>query len=545
MDIELTPENRAYGRQLRDSLPLFAQTSLRIKDKSGQIVPLVFNKAQQYIHDQCEDQLKRLGRVRKIILKGRQQGSSTYVGARFYHKTTWRFGLSTQILSHRSDTTDILYEMVERFYNNCPGRLRPGIDTLNRKTMKFAGLDSQYRVGTAGSDDIGRGGTVQLFHGSEVAFWTNTDNIDTGILQAVSDMDGTEIILESTANGMGNFFYFKTVAALREEGDFEIIFIPWFWQDEYRRKCDEGFELTPEEAEIKELYGLDDEQINWRRAKIVSFNTEGGDGEWKFMQEYPCNAEEAFQVSGNSYISPKNIMKARKRKLDLNDYSDAPLIMGVDCGRTNDRTVAAFRKGPKILKVIVHDPKKDGVMTQPETAGWIANFIDKYQPRLVNIDVGEGRGTVDILHINGYRKIARGVYFNGEADDKITWANKRAEMWGRCERWFACDDGPVQIPDLNAIQADLTAMPKPKDTENSKKIMVPQTLVVKLYGRSNDIAAAIILTFAFLINKAHNLDQYKIKEAKRSGGLITMRKKRGHKSQSDQSFNAGNIFQKP
>lgn len=544
MDIEITPDQEDFVSKLAVSLPLFAKKSLLIKDKTGKLIPLVFNKAQEYIHAECEDQLKRLGRVRKIILKGRQQGSSTYVGARFYHKTTWRFGLSTQILSHRSDTTDILYEMVERYYNNCPSRLRPDIETLNRKTMKFAGLDSQYRVGTAGSDDIGRGGTVQLFHGSEVAFWTNTDNIDTGILQAVSDMDGTEIILESTANGMGNFFYYKTIAALRLEGDFELIFIPWFWQDEYRRQVPKGFELTPDEEEMKDLYGLDNEQIAWRRAKILSFTTEGDDGEWKFMQEYPCNAEEAFQVSGNAYIAPKNIMKARKRKLDFNAYQDAPLIMGVDCGRTNDRTVATFRKGPKILKVIVHDPKRDGVMDQVQTAGWIANFIDKYQPRLCNIDVGEGRGTVDILHVNGYRKIVRGVYFSGAADDPQTWANKRAEMWGRAERWFANEDGNVQVPDRNDLQADLCAMPKPRDTENSKKIMVPQTLIVKAYGRSNDIAASIVLTFAFLINKEHNLDQYKTKARKPGGGLITMKKKRGRHEDDDGRLNAGNIFYK-
>lgn len=499
-------------------------------------MPLVFNRAQIYIHEQCEDQLKRTGKVRKVILKGRQEGSSTYVAARFFNKTACKKGISTQILSHLSDTTEILYEMVERFYNNLPPRLQPGLDVLNRRTMKFADLDSQYRVGTAGSDDIGRGGTVQLFHGSEVAFWKKTDNIDTGILQSVSDMDGTEIILESTADGMGNFFYDKSTGALRSEGDFEMIFVPWFWMDEYRRKIDGHFERTEKEELLAEVYGLDDEQLNWRRNKIVDFK---GD-EWKFMQEYPCNPQEAFQASGSSYISAENILKARQRKLDINAYQDAPLIMGVDCGRTIDRTVAAFRKGPKLLKVIVHDPKKDGVKTQPETAGWIANLIDKYEPAICNVDVGEGRGTVDILHINGYKKIVNGIYFSSSADDDVTFANKRAEMWSRTRDWFGCEDGEVQVPDIDVIQADLTAMPKETTSENSKVKMVDQKIVVKNYGRSNDIAAAIILTFAILIKKGHNLEQYKLKSPKKPGGLLTMQKKRGLTRQNE--INPGNIF---
>lgn len=538
METDLSDEQKAYAKQLKNSLPLFADKCLKIKDKSGQIIPLKFNKAQLYIHERCEDQKRRLGRVRVIILKGRQQGSSTYVAARFYHKTSWKFGISTQILSHLSDTTEILYEVVERFYNNCPARLRPGIDTLNRRTMKFQDLDSQYRVGTAGSDDIGRGGTTQLFHGSEVAFWKKTDNIDTGILQAVSDMDDTEIILESTANGMGNFFYDKTTGALRKEGDFELIFVPWFWQEEYRRKLTEPFSPTDDEEALIELYGLDHEQLNWRRAKIIEFK---GD-KWKFHQEYPSNPTEAFQMSGESYISVQHILAARKRKLGFDDYQHAPLIMGVDCGRTSDRTTIAFRKGPKLLKVLVYDPKKEGLMTQPETAGWISSLIDKYHPQLCNIDVGEGRGTVDILHVNGYKKIVRGIYFNSKADDPVTYANKRAEIWARTRDWIECEDGDVQIPDDDAIQADLAAMPKLKDTMNSRIKMPEKTQIIKVYGRSTDIGDGIALTFAFLINKEHNLEQYKTKERKRVGGLITMKKKRGLSKQQEGMLNPGNIF---
>jgi hypothetical protein len=39
-------------------------------DKQGKIVPLEFNEAQMYIHRKLEEQKKKLGFVRAVVLKG-------------------------------------------------------------------------------------------------------------------------------------------------------------------------------------------------------------------------------------------------------------------------------------------------------------------------------------------------------------------------------------------------------------------------------------------------------------------------------------------
>ena len=66
----------------------YAPHALKIRSKDGQIVPFVINAAQTVVHSMLEDQIKRTGKVRALILKGRQQGMSTYIGARFYWKTS-------------------------------------------------------------------------------------------------------------------------------------------------------------------------------------------------------------------------------------------------------------------------------------------------------------------------------------------------------------------------------------------------------------------------------------------------------------------------
>jgi hypothetical protein len=78
---------------------------------------------------------------------------------------------------------------------------------------------------------------------------------------------------------------------MRGEGEYILVFIPWFWQREYRKEVPDGFTPTPDEAEYQRLYGLDLEQIVWRRAKIVELN-----GIHYFRPEYPATAAEAFSA---------------------------------------------------------------------------------------------------------------------------------------------------------------------------------------------------------------------------------------------------------
>src|SRR5215831_13144422 len=279
---------RVTTARMRTDLAAYAEDCLMIRTKSGEVRPLVLNRAQRHIHDQLETQRAATGRVRALILKGRQQGCSTYVGARFYHRATHEHGIRVFILTHEEAATQNLFEMVERFHENCPAEEKQSTGAANAKELSFDALDSGYKIGTAGTKGVGRSSTIQLFHGSEVAFWPHAATHAAGVLQAVPDLPGTEIILESTANGLGNFYHQTWRDAETGANDFITIFVPWFWQEEYRKPA-AGLILTAEEREYRDLYGLDEEQIAWRRGKIAELKDEA-----LFRQEYPANAAEAF-----------------------------------------------------------------------------------------------------------------------------------------------------------------------------------------------------------------------------------------------------------
>jgi hypothetical protein len=480
-------------RQLRDFLPLFARKCLKIKDKGGKIIPLEFNRSQMYLHEQLEAQKARTGKVRAIIVKGRQTTISTYVSSRFYHRTALTRGVQTFILTHEQDATDNLFHMVARFHEHSP--LKPQTGASNAKELYFDILDSGYSVGTAGNKAVGRSKTVQLFDGSEVAFWANARDHFAGVVQAVPDLPGTEIILESTGNGVGGEFHERWQQAEAGVGDYEAIFIPWYWTLEYRRVPPPGFQLDEEETEHASQYGLDLEQMAWRRAKIQELKDPT-----LFKQEYPASATEAFQFTGHdSFIRPEDVVRARKNEVE----GIGPLVIGADPARFgDDRFSLAWRKGRKVQKIESRH-KVDTVAG----AHWIKQVIDVDKPERVFIDLGGvGAGTFDILVAWGapYDKIVIGVNFGGAPREPIKYLpdgtkqpgpkNRRSEIWESSREWLTQEAG-VDIPDQDALQADACAPGYQYDLDQ-RLILESKEHMRQRGQRSPDEWDAVALTFA-------------------------------------------------
>lgn len=496
-------EKRIRSR-LKNDLIHYATKCLKIRTKTGSIESFVFNKAQQYIHEQLEKQLRDTGVVRALILKGRQQGCSTYVGARFYHKVTHTFGAQAFILTHALDATNNLFKMAKRFFEYTPALVRAEVSTSNSKELVFGLLDSGYKLGTAENKSVGRSSTIQLLHGSEVGFWNNASEHAVGIMQAVPNARSTEVIMESTANGVGNYFHQQWQAAEAGISEFIAIFVPWYWQDEYVKETPYGFECTPEENDLRYQYGLTNEQILWRRSKIVELSVNGTDGIRAFMQEYPCNATEAFQLTGeDSYISSELVMKARKN--DAEKYG--PLLLGVDPARFGDDRTSIIRRQGRCAFGLESYAKKDTM----EVVGIVKTIIDQERPHKVFIDVGGlGAGVVDRLRELVSGDIIVSVNAGSSPLDQRKYLNKRAEMWALCREWLQ-DEGGAQIPDVDSLHADLCGIRYKVDS--SSRLVMEQKAEMKKRGvRSPDEADALMLTFA-LPNSAFKNDRNKVLNA--------------------------------
>lgn len=233
--------------------------------------------------------------IRDIILKARQEGMTTLIEALIFMDTLNRPYTQSVIIAHELRSTEKIFQMIRRYYDNLPGDKKPITKYASKHEFYWPEIDSSFYVGTAGERDFGRGSTINNVHGSEVASWPDAKGILAGLLQAVPATGN--VWLESTAQGVGNYFNTEYVASQEGDSSFTARFFPWHAHKDYRTELPpEGLgKLKPDEEKLKSVYQLSLEQLYWRRNKQKELKE-------LFVQEYPITPEEAFIFTGNSYF---------------------------------------------------------------------------------------------------------------------------------------------------------------------------------------------------------------------------------------------------
>lgn len=485
---------------LRADFKVYAPAVLRVRSKLGETVPFELNPAQLELHSQLENQILEVGWVRAIVLKGRQQGVSTYIAGRYYHKTSLNKGRNTFILSHEQSTSDSLFNIVDRYQRNA-GVFAPHVGTSNAKELEFDRLESSYAVATAGAKAVGRGKTTSFFHGSEVAFWPNAPEHFAASVQAVPLLPGTEIVLESTSAGASGEFYERAQDAEAGKGDYRMIFLPWWLSPEYARDPELGFTLSREEIdgevseeEYRDLYRLTLRQMAWRRSKIQELRDP-----LLFRREYPATSQDAWTAppGHEPYISALLVLRARKRP---RRESMGPLVIGVDpASQGGDRFAMCWRRGLRVEKT-----EWRSKLNHEEALAWCRKVLDEDKPARMNIDAGN-IGANLVMSLKGlkpeYAEIVRGVNFGGTSEWRHATPNtpgpynRRAEMYQRSRDWLELPEGAL-LPDDGALQADICA-PKQKPRLDNFFMLESKEEMKKRGVRSPDLADAFVLTFAF------------------------------------------------
>lgn len=495
-------------RRLRADDELYAAECLKIRTKQGKLVPFVFNKAQRHAHRLIEDQKQRLELVRAIILKGRQQGLSTYIGARYYKAASMYEGVRAFIMAHEEKATSNLYKMVRRYHDNNP--LAPSTGATNAKELIFDRLDGGYQLATAGSKDTGRSATAQLLHASEFAFWKNADSHMAGLGNVVADMPGTEILIESTGNGQNNAMHSMWQQAEAGNGLYIPIFIPWFWQDEYRAPVpDGGLELSDADAEYQLAFELDDQQMAWRANKIATYRV---GYEWLFDQEYPATPSLAFQnPTANPFINPMRVQRAVSSKYR---ERQGALVIGCDPAEEmdGDRTAIVWRHGRIVFRVEVYQGKSSMQVAGMLAKYWMEGTGSGRLPDAIFVDrLGIGAGIVSRLRELNIPVIA--VAASESAEDEELYANKRAEMWGRMRDWIY--DEPCTIPNNAGLIADLVAPANGLFSSNGGILLESKKQMAKRGIRSPDVGDALAHTFFQHVQAGARQNQIWVPETER------------------------------
>jgi len=306
---QYSEEEILAARKIREHFPSFCKL-LKIKTKDERLIPLVLNRAQKKLWKKMQKQEAKGLPVRIIILKARQLGMSTLVQAYLLWRAITRPNSGGLVVAHLEDPAGELFGKIELMYENLPKPMYDELESIRDtkkkgKKLAWSGvpggfqLNSLLYVDTARNLSLGRGQTFQTVHLSELAFYDYPEQIMFGLNQAVPTKPNTTVIIESTANGMGNYFHKRWLKAKEGNGYWIPLFLPWTDDPEYRLPVPEDFKLTVEERKLKRKHGIDNEQIMWRRISIE--DDCDGDVE-KFKQENPIDEDEAFLISGTPYF---------------------------------------------------------------------------------------------------------------------------------------------------------------------------------------------------------------------------------------------------
>lgn len=274
---------------------------LSILTKRLEVVRFPINWAQAEYIAEADRQFNSRGRVRIIVLKARQLGISTVTEACLYSLGFVFPDYNSLILAHERPAAQNLLKMTTRYWKYDPYRFMYTTKYAGKNHLAWNETGSSIEVSTAGTREVGRSATIHALHASEVGFYPDAEVVMLGLNQTIPDTAGTFMTLESTANGMGNFFHATWEAAVSGDVEYAPLFFPYHRHPEYLASyigisSSLSGRVTDEEMVLRGM-GLSDDRLAWRRWMIA--NKCNGDV-LQFMQEYPATPEEAFVASGKN-----------------------------------------------------------------------------------------------------------------------------------------------------------------------------------------------------------------------------------------------------
>lgn len=310
--------------RMRHDFEFWCATCVTVKDKaSGRDVRLRLNRPQRRILSVLEGQRAAGQPIRVILLKARQYGGSTLVQAymawmQLLRRENWH----SLICAHVKDAAMTIRGMMTKLLANYPAEFLPdGVKSLrmksfegSRNTLQFGHRSNTVTISSAENQEAARGKDIAMAHLSEVAFWRTSaghDPNDTvrSVAGSVAMEADTLLVVESTANGVGNYFHEEWLRAEAGVSDKRAVFVPWHECGIYTKPVADAASFFAGMDEYERgLWesGLTLEQIAWYRAKSREYTTR------RAMQaEYPTTAAEAFACTDRGVFGTEGVERMR------------------------------------------------------------------------------------------------------------------------------------------------------------------------------------------------------------------------------------------
>ncbi len=406
----------------------------KIRSVDNKLIPFELTQSQEIMDDIIEEEFNRnleennIEEAKVIKLKCRQVGSTTYDAIRTLDELINVDMCNAITMAHNTDTTELIYDIIKRAYDNLPDAIIPTKDgeplytneqgdpvsikskptpkSYSGKRIAFEDNDSRSTIQTAGSkDDAIKGVTLNVLALSESANFPDLSTTLASGMPSLTHSGRKYISIESTANGVsgiGEDYYKLWNKSMQDWEDyksgktqtfqgFRPIFIPWYYIERYTKDLAGGKLTNIDQVDFgspegrkeflekekrwttegvynpltEQMQVLTDEQLNWYRTMMKE--TAGYDYK-KAMRYYPTTPEEAFVSSNHCFFDLTKLTELKTRYIngELPDWDVGEVDFNED--------------GHVVFK-----PQSDGYLKVWEHPD--PNWENRY---VIGIDVGRG-----------------------------------------------------------------------------------------------------------------------------------------------------------
>ena len=304
-------EIQEYQKCMQDPA-YFAQNYVKIISLDEGLVPFNLYPYQEKMFKHFKD--NRFS----IVLACRQSGKSISSVVYLLWYACFHPEKTIAILANKGAVAREMLARITLALENLPFFLQPGCKALNKGSIEFSNNSKIIASATSGSSI--RGLSINLLFLDEFAFVENDAQFYTSTYPVVSAGKDTQIVITSTANGIGNIYHKLWEGAVQGTNEFKPFRVDWWdvpgrdekWKQETinntsQVQFDQEFGNT--------FFGTGDTLVNAQtlldlRASHPIKNMEGGD---MLIYKEP--------VKGNEYILVADVSKGRGQ-----DYSSFSLI---------------------------------------------------------------------------------------------------------------------------------------------------------------------------------------------------------------------------
>ena len=210
---------KEYAKCMNDAA-YFARTYCRVINLDRGLVPFELYAYQEKMFEHFKN--NRFS----IVLACRQSGKSISSVAYLLWYAIFHPEKTVAVLANKGATAREMLARVTLMLEYLPFFLQPGTKALNKGSLEFSNNSRIIAAATSGSSI--RGMSVNLLYLDEFAFVERAAEFYTSTYPVVSSGKQTQIIITSTANGIGNMYHKLWEGAMQKTSEFKPFRVDWW-----------------------------------------------------------------------------------------------------------------------------------------------------------------------------------------------------------------------------------------------------------------------------------------------------------------------------